>query len=205
MKKKQSEVYFQRPEARRVGLLMSDAAIQRCVAKWSDEDHTSLLKLCKRYGIGESPAMFYELSLALARELYPERKRRGPGTKWTALNQGALVVEIERLAKPDDPARGVAWAAAQLSKREPWKSFLESGATSRDPAIFAKQANVTTGPQQVNNGIPSRARETEIEPNRLLEAQHRERLDFGTSGAAIGAHPAMATLGELDGAADAGR
>ena len=60
-------------------------------------------------------------------------------------------------------------------------------AIKNPPTIFAKQANVTTGPQQVNNEIPSRARETEIEQTKLLEAQHGEWLDFGTSGAAIGA------------------
>jgi hypothetical protein len=38
--------------------------------------------------------------------------------------------------------------------------------------VIAKQANVTTGPQQVNNGVPapSRVRETEIEPNKLWRA-----------------------------------
>jgi hypothetical protein len=40
------------------------------------------------------------------------------------LNRGALVVEIERLVKPGDPALGVTWAAKQLAKREPWGSLV---------------------------------------------------------------------------------
>ncbi|MGP1609390.1 MAG: hypothetical protein ACTS5G_01695, partial [Burkholderiales bacterium] len=37
------------------------------------------------------------------------------------------------------------------------------------PVVFAKQANVTTGPQQINNGMaaPSRAREIENEQSKL--------------------------------------
>ena len=92
---------------------------------------------------------------------------------------------------------------AQSQSRATWETLA---AIKNPPTIFAKQANVTTGAQQVNNnGIPSRAREMELEPNRLLEGQHGERLDFGTSGAAIGADPAMATVGKIDRAEDAGR
>jgi hypothetical protein len=33
------------------------------------------------------------------------------------------------------------------------------------------------------------------QPNKVLEHQHAERLDFGTTGAAVGSDPAMATFG----------
>ena len=39
----------------------------------------------------------------------------------------------------------------------------------------------------------------------ILGGRGGERLKFGTAGAAIGADPAMATVGKLDGAEDAGR
>jgi hypothetical protein len=73
-------------------------------------------------------------------------------------------------------------------------------AIKNPPIVYAKQANVTTGPQQVNNGVaaPSQARENEIEQHKLLEAQHGERMDTGTTGAAIGADKAMATVGEIN-------
>lgn len=101
------------------------------------EDHSKLLLLCEHYDIQARSSMFYELALALAREIYPEPRKRGRKSKWTELNQGALVVEVERLANPDDPAHGVERACEQLSRREPWKSFLESKEselTSPDPA-----------------------------------------------------------------------
>src|SRR5215208_494800 len=131
---------------RRVGLLMDEAAIHEQTAKWDEEDYQKLLLLCQHYAIAESPRMFYQLALSLARDFvdgFQERKPRGRKSKWTDLNKGALVVEIERIAKPDDPAHGVAWAAKQLAKREPWKSFIEakdSGELSPDPAEALRQA-----------------------------------------------------------------
>lgn len=51
--------------------------------------------------------------------------------------------------------------------------------------VFAQQANIANGPQQVNNGLQppdpvARAGERNSQPNKLLEA-HGERLDSGTT------------------------
>lgn len=119
------KISFQREESRRIGVFMDETAIRKQVAEWVSEDHAKLLMLCQHYGIHDSPGMIYQLALALAREIYPEPKKRGRKSKWTALNKGALVAEIERLVKPGDPAHGVEWACNQLAKREPWASFLE--------------------------------------------------------------------------------
>jgi len=43
--------------------------------------------------------MYYKLSIALARELYPERKKVARKVKWNDMIKGILVVEIERLTK----------------------------------------------------------------------------------------------------------
>ena len=80
------------------------------------------------------------------------------------------------------------------------RATLETLAAIKNPPIvFAKQANINqgNGNQQVNNGIPASATHAgEIinQPNELLEAQHGERMDTGTTGATIGKNPAMATL-----------
>ncbi len=82
---------------------------------------------------------FYRLALALARDFVPgfqEQKRRGARSKWTPFNKAALVVEIERIVWSDDRTHGVKWAAMQLAKDEPWRSFIkerESDYTSPDP------------------------------------------------------------------------
>ena len=53
------------------------------------------------------------------------------------------------------------------------------------PIQFVKQANMTTGPQQVNNGaVASRTETFESKPNKLLEADHGNYLDTRAQGAA---------------------
>jgi hypothetical protein len=65
------------------------------------------------------------------------------------------------------------------------------------PTVFARQANIAHGPQQVNNGTPvppSRAGNQETEPIKLLEAPG-ERLDLGTSGTSGTSDQALAAVG----------
>jgi hypothetical protein len=71
------------------------------------------------------------------------------------------------------------------------------GALKNPPMVFAKQANVTTGPQQVNNGI-ALARETENQPNKLLEQSDGERLDSGAAGATGAPDSALETVGAVN-------
>ena len=63
-------------------------------------------------------------------------------------------------------------------------------------ATFVKQANITTGNQQVNNGLldPSHAKEKTIQSNELLENQKDEWLDSGAKGTASGINQDMAAV-----------
>ena len=58
------------------------------------------------------------------------------------------------------------------------------------PVQFVKQANMTTGPQQVNNGyagtsshdgIQSCAGNIQSKQNKLLEQDHGQRMDLGSA------------------------
>ena len=76
--------------------------------------------------------------------------------------------------------------------------------------MFAKQANVTSGPQQVNNGVlapasPLRAEEIQNRPNELLEMQHGNHLDTRAAGTAGGADSRLEAVGALDRAEVTGR
>ena len=87
------------------------------------------------------------------------------------------------------------------------RATLETLAAIKNPqqVAFVRQANIAHGPQQVNNGVaaaPSRARENESEPSKLLEANDGERLDTGTAGTASGGDQALAPVGAIDRAAD---
>ena len=88
-----------------------------------------------------------------------------------------------------------------LKAQSQCRATLETlAAIKNPPVVYARQANVTTGPQQINNGMaaPSQAGEKEIQQNKLLEAQHGNYLDSNTTGAAIGVNSELATVGKVD-------
>lgn len=67
------------------------------------------------------------------------------------------------------------------------------------PVVYAKQANITNGPQQINNGLPlpegsTHAEKIQNQPNELLDVQHGKQLDTGTTGKTIGGDKAMAAV-----------
>ena len=85
---------------------------------------------------------------------------------------------------------------AQSQARATWESLSKI----KNPmgATFVRQANIANGPQQVNNGCePSRAGNIENKPNELLESEHGERLDTGTTGTAGGSNPALEAVGAI--------
>ena len=77
------------------------------------------------------------------------------------------------------------------------RATLETlAAIKNPPVIYARQANVTSGPQQINNG--PRVRETEKAPTQLLEQIDGNRLDCGAAETGGAVDPALATLGAID-------
>jgi hypothetical protein len=92
------------------------------------------------------------------------------------------------------------------------RATLETLAALKNPpsVAFVRQANIAHGPQQVNNGTQSkpdasRARDSENQPNKLLEKQREEWLDNRTVQATVGADSAMATVGARDRSEDGSR
>jgi hypothetical protein len=88
-----------------------------------------------------------------------------------------------------------------LKAQSQCRATLETlAAIKNPPVIYAKQANIANGPQQVNNATsPARAGEEKtIQPNKLLEQQHGQRLDTGTQGTTIGADSELETVGAID-------
>lgn len=64
------------------------------------------------------------------------------------------------------------------------------------PVIFAKQANISNGHQQINNGVPTtQAENNQNQPNELLTEIPNETLDNGRKGEAISANSSLETVG----------
>lgn len=88
------------------------------------------------------------------------------------------------------------------------RATLETLATIKNPpVVFARQANIAHGPQQVNNGVapgrtqgaPAHAHEqTGIKSNELLEMEDGKRLDARAQGTAGLANPRLAAVGTVN-------
>lgn len=76
------------------------------------------------------------------------------------------------------------------------RATLETlAAIKNPPTVFARQANIVHGPQQVNNSvILARAEKQQTEQFKVLEA-HGERLDLGAASTAGAGDQALATVG----------
>jgi hypothetical protein len=85
---------------------------------------------------------------------------------------------------------------AQSQCRATWETL---SVIKNPPMVgYIRQANIAGGHQQVNNGPgeSSRARENVNTESKLLEVNHGQRLDFGTTGTSSGVDTEMATVGE---------
>ena len=110
--------------------------------------------------------------------------------------------------------------AAMQEHMKHWEAFLRMAlkaqnqcrmtletlaAIKNPPVVFARQANIAHGPQQVNNAPApralSRAAKTDSAETELLEANHGERLDTRATGATGGAVPRVEAVGAVHRAA----
>lgn len=84
------------------------------------------------------------------------------------------------------------------------RATLQTLAEVKSPSVvYARQANVTTGPQQINNGVdPTRTRENQNSPNQLLGAVDELRQDTRASGSAVKDDPPLEAVAEIHGAKD---
>jgi len=90
------------------------------------------------------------------------------------------------------------------------RATLETLAEIKNPpVVYARQANVTTGPQQVNNSLPAypslRARDSIPPPERPLEEINGQRLDTRAPCTPGAIDPHLAAVGAIDRPADVGR
>jgi hypothetical protein len=112
--------------------------------------------------------------------MFAELARRG------ALNMGEYIGAAETYLK------------LALKAQSQCRATLETLAAIKNPPIvFAKQANIAHGPQQVNNGeaVPlAHTEQTEKPQSELLEHDHGPRLDNGTATATSRSNQTMATV-----------
>ena len=123
------------------------------------------------------------------------------------LSLDMLFTNLTQRSGRQDPFKGIeVFMRLVLKAQAQARSTAEALALLKNPMPYIKQANMTTGPQQVNNsyagtpshsGIQSGAGNSRSEPNKLLEADHGQRLDIGAQAAAGRANQVLETVGAV--------
>lgn len=88
-----------------------------------------------------------------------------------------------------------------LKAQSQCRATLETlAAIKNPPVVFARQANIASGHQQINNGTAasSHAEEIESEPSKLSGANHELLPNAGASGLASRVNPDVATVETLN-------
>jgi hypothetical protein len=131
------KIRFVRPQNRSIGLLSSKEEESQLRKKWAQEDDEKINLLGESFGLNpDDPEFFKDLALTLARHFYPESRKRGRANKWTELNRGVLVVEVERLKEQSPTKSPLKTLCYALSEMRPWSDFLERqrcDSTTPDP------------------------------------------------------------------------
>jgi hypothetical protein len=106
---------------------------------------------------------------------------------------------------------GLAHRASQQGYLKQWEAFLRMALKAQNqcrmtletlamlkhptPTVIARQANITTGPQQVNNGLTQAGNPPA--PSKLLEPQNGQWMDPRATSTTGNAHPVVETVGTL--------
>jgi hypothetical protein len=126
-----------------------------------------------------------------------------------ALTLDAIFNNLAQRSGQQDTFKGIeVLMRLALKAQAQARSTAEALALLKNPMPYIRQANMTTGAQQVNNytatpsptSTPSGAKNSESNPNKLLEADHGERLDIGAATTAGRGHQALEAVGAVNGA-----
>ena len=118
----------------------------------------------------------------------------------------AIFMNLARRARAQEYMKNMdTYMRMALKAQNQCRMTLESlAAIKNPPVVFARQANIAHGPQQVNNGVPSdasRAAERSTLQTELLEVSDGQWLDTRTAGAASGADPHLEAVAPVHRAA----
>ena len=121
--------------------------------------------------------------------------------------QAIFVSLTERSLRQEYLVHAEGFMRLALKAQSQCRATLETLSNVKNPpVVYARQANVTTGPQQINNGVdPTRARENQNRPNQLLGAVDELRQDTGASGSAVAADSPLEAVAKVHRAKDEGR
>lgn len=115
------------------------------------------------------------------------------------LTLDALFNNLAQRSGRQDTFRGIeVLMRLALKAQAQARATAETLSVIKNPMPYIKQANIAHGHQQINNGQQATgAGNSQSEPNKLLEADHGERLDIGAQAAAGRADQTLEAVGAV--------
>ena len=201
-------------------ILKSEDTQSQALAKLATNSVLSAVTLKRYSGAGEAlevPDLVAEMRKAGNEVIEGNMSRVERMLVNQAITLDAIFNDMAQRAGRQDSYKGIeVLMRLALKAQAQARSTAEALALLKNPMPYIKQANMTTGPQQVNNtyaGTPSHsgiqsggtlehsaraqagAGNSQSEPNKLLEADHGQRLDIGAQAAAGRANQKLETVG----------
>lgn len=114
-----------------------------------------------------------------------------------ALTLDAIFNNMAQRSHKQDSFKGIeVLMRLALKAQAQARSTAEALALLKNPMPYIKQTNIAHGHQQVNNGQQATgAGNSQSEPNKLLEADHGQRLDIGAQASAGRPDQKLETVG----------
>ncbi|MDA8416581.1 MAG: hypothetical protein M0Z78_05875 [Betaproteobacteria bacterium] len=120
--------------------------------------------------------------------------------------QSMFVSLSQRASKQEYLSQFETYLKLALKAQNQCRMTLETLATIKNPpVVYAKQANIAHGPQQVNNGVPAHAGENQNQPNELSEENNELRQNTGTPALESQTNQTVEAVGAIHRAEVAGR
>jgi hypothetical protein len=121
--------------------------------------------------------------------------------------QSLFVNLTERSLRQEYLVHAEGFMRLALKAQSQCRATLETLSNVKNPpVIYARQANVTTGPQQINNGVDTaRMRKNRNTPNQLSGVANELRQDSRASGYTVKDDPPLEAVAKVHRAKDEGR
>ncbi len=106
---------------------------------------------------------------------------------------------INNLKKPEYFEAAQALFKMAMKAQNQARMTLETLSNIKNPpVVYAKQANISNGPQQVNNTLHAHASEKQTTPSKLVEATHEAPMDTGTKSSACAKNSQLEAMAEIN-------
>ena len=198
-------------------VVKSESTTSQALAKLATTSVLSAITLKRYSGAGDAlevPDLVTEMTIAGDEVVGGDMGRVERMLTNQAMTLDAIFNDMAQRSGRQESYKGIeVLMRLALKAQAQARSTAEALALLKNPMPYIRQANMTTGPQQVNNTYAGTSEHSaraqagavnfQSEPNKLLEADHDQQLDIGAQATTGRANQALEAVGAVHRAIDA--